>query len=453
MRSSASVRSFGTRSRAATATSGRKAAFVPDHNVNINSSRPLTAAAGIAQGSSRSSSKPTSTRTIQDGSYYHSLLTGKVDELESEIQRLNEEIGEIKVNCSKQASRKEVYDNLLVQVNELEETIADYNFAIEQDRSGSDPEEIEALAFGLKEENEQQANEVDQMFMENQRQINEIKIIGNEIKKLHKSFESLLNNSDKQTIHEYERLTAQLKDLKSERMEVKGEVRILQEHVDEVQAIVSRRSDKDICERLDGEQDLVKSHKIDLDALEHEVRTAQMGEDEARLYFLNKVKGDKAMSIDLDKGLDDLHKKVRELKAKERELVAFLRDAESTNGTKNDMEVKMYWKVKDAQEYISSTDRTIKSIRAECDTKKALVNSLEENLGNRLKSSKVEMPNQETFKKLNDTVSFKSKHLANSQITMNRLLEQRDKRRLEVSDITVTNCIAWLQYDSIYLFF
>lgn len=439
------MRSFDTRSRAATAASGRKAAFFPNHNININSSRPLTAAAGIARDSSRSSSKPTSTRTVHDGSYYHSLLTRKVEEVENEVQRLTEKIEEIKVNCSKQASRKEVYDSLLGQVNQLEESIVDYNFAVDKDRSGSDPEEIEALAFGLSEENEQQANEVDQLFMKNQYHQHEIKNIENEITKLRASFKSLLDNSDKQTIHEYERLTAQLKDLKYERIEVEGEIGVLQAHVDRVQAIANRRNDKDICERLDGELDLVNCHKIDLDALEETVYIAQMDVDDARLYFLDKVKGNKAIMINMSKEDDELQKKIRELKSKERQIVALLQDDDSTNATKNDMEMKMYWKVKEAQEYISSAEGTIDSIRAECDTKKSTINSLTETLSKRLQSSKVEMPTQEHFRNLNDTVSFKSKHLANSQITMKRLLDQRDKRRLEVSATTeVTNYIAWL---------
>jgi len=215
--------------------------------------------------------------------------------------------------------------------------------------------------------------------------------------------------------------------------------------VDRVQAIANRRNDKDICERLDGELDLVNCHKIDLDASEETVYIAQMDVDDARLYFLDKVKGNKAIMINMSKEDDELQKKIRELKSKERQIVALLQDDDSTNATKNDMEMKMYWKVKEAQEYISSAEGTIDSIRAECDTKKSTINSLTETLSKRLQSSKVEMPTQEHFRNLNDTVSFKSKHLANSQITMKRLLDQRDKRRLEVSATTeVTNYIAWL---------
>jgi hypothetical protein len=170
-----------------------------------------------------------------------------------------------------------------------------------------------------------------------------------------------------------------------------------------------------------------------------------MDVDDARLYFLDKVKGNKAIMINMSKEDDELQKKIRELKSKERQIVALLQDDDSTNATKNDMEMKMYWKVKEAQEYISSAEGTIDSIRAECDTKKSTINSLTETLSKRLQSSKVEMPTQEHFRNLNDTVSFKSKHLANSQITMKRLLDQRDKRRLEVSATTeVTNYIAWL---------
>ena len=69
------------------------------------------------------------------------------------------------MNCSKQAPIKEVYDILLGQVNELEKTNDDYNFAIDKNSSDSDTEEIEVLAFGLKEDNEQYVNEVNQIVI------------------------------------------------------------------------------------------------------------------------------------------------------------------------------------------------------------------------------------------------------------------------------------------------
>ena len=50
----------------------------------------------FARGSSRLSSKLTSTHTIQDRSHYHSHLTRKGNKLERNIQRLNEKIEENK---------------------------------------------------------------------------------------------------------------------------------------------------------------------------------------------------------------------------------------------------------------------------------------------------------------------------------------------------------------------
>ena len=73
--------------------------------------------------------------------------------------------GDQKENRPKEAPRKEVYDIWLGQVNELDKTIDDYNFAIDKNSSDSDTEEIEVLAFGLKEDNEQYVNEVNQIVI------------------------------------------------------------------------------------------------------------------------------------------------------------------------------------------------------------------------------------------------------------------------------------------------
>ena len=50
-------------------------------------------------------------------------------------------------------------------MNELDKTIDDYNFAIDKNSSDSDTEEIEVLAFDLKEDNEQYANEINQIVI------------------------------------------------------------------------------------------------------------------------------------------------------------------------------------------------------------------------------------------------------------------------------------------------
>ena len=359
-----------------------------------------------------------------------------MDDIETEIQRLSKETEAIDANCSRQASRQQVYDSLLGEKNNLEMTIADFNFAISKERSGSDPEEIEALALGLKEQNDELADEVDNLFMKNQFSQNEIKKLENEIYSLRKSFESLLDNADEDTIFEYERLTAQLKAIKDERVEVEGEVKALKVLMDEVRHTFSMRTDQDTCKRLDTEEENTSALKIDLSALEDNVRIAQMGVDDARLFFLDKVKTNKARLNELDKEHDDLHKELRELKATERELVDFLRDAESTDGSTNDKEMIMYSKLKDAQENLSFAKERIGSLRADSKTKESMINDLEEALSNRLISIKVEMPTQDKFQELNDTVNFKSKHLTNSQITMNRILDQKDKRRIEASITT-----------------
>ena len=139
-------------------------------------------------------------------------------------------------------------------------------------------------------------------------------------------------NSDEDTIFEYETLTAQLTQ-GNQRWKGRVWSRSFKSEDGWSTSHFVNENCSGYLQKVRTEEENISALKIDLSALEDKVRIAQMGEDDARLFFLDKVKTSRTRLNELDKKHDDLHKELRELKATERELVDFLRHAESTDGS------------------------------------------------------------------------------------------------------------------------
>jgi len=401
----------------------------------------MTAAAGVAYARGGNT---VPSRKIQDASFYLGLLNSKEKQIENELHKLQDETKEMEFHCTSFADRQGAFDQLLGEVRALEETMSDYNLAYEKERHGSDPEDIESFALDLKHSNEEKANEVDGLFMENQRHRREIDQAEKGISNTLDSFHSLLEKSDQHTITEYERLTTELKDLKDESTDIEAEIAQLRGHMNELQTVVVQKRDNRVRESYDQEAKQATSIKSEMTTINEELRIAQMGLEEARVYLLDKVKADKSKVVELDQEYAMLEDEMRQIDKAEREILKEIGEKESF-GASSERDIganaRMYWKSKEAQEYLASSSETIEDIKLEHAAKQANIVSLLEDLSRGIDASEMDMPTKEGLRILNDDADFKAKHLANSKQTMNRLIGQKEKRRVEVRTIQMFHSI------------
>merc|ERR1719399_2063877 len=105
-------------------------------------------------------------RQIYDKSYYMLTLRTKLQDLTQEITKFRAEIDQIQ-NDNNQYSRYEKrYDELIKSVRNLEGDLADYNLALDKNRTDTRPEEVQHMYFLLKQQNDQQRQDLDSIFLE-----------------------------------------------------------------------------------------------------------------------------------------------------------------------------------------------------------------------------------------------------------------------------------------------
>merc|ERR1719160_914944 len=145
-------------------------------------------------------------RQIYDKSYYMLTLRTKLQELTTEIQKFRTEIDQIQ-NDNNQYSRYEKrYDELIKSVRNLEGDLADYNLALDKNRTDTRPEEVQHMYFLLKQQNDQQRQDLDSIFLEKKHHEEEIRKIEEEIGMIRKLAEDRLNELHPDAREEYENL-------------------------------------------------------------------------------------------------------------------------------------------------------------------------------------------------------------------------------------------------------
>merc|ERR1719191_1833298 len=155
-------------------------------------------------------------RQIYDKSYYMSELRKKIQSLNTEIQKLNKEIGEIQNDGNLYASYEKRYDQLIRTVRSLEGDLADYNLALDKQRTDTRPEEVHHMYMILKSQNDQQRQELDQLFLEKKSHEEEVQGFDMEIDRIQKASEDRLNELHPDQREEYENMTEENKRLNAE---------------------------------------------------------------------------------------------------------------------------------------------------------------------------------------------------------------------------------------------
>merc|ERR1719277_1393997 len=120
-------------------------------------------------------------RQVYDKTYYMLELRKRCTELSEEIARMNKEVDETREDNQLYQSLEKRYDTLVKQVRTLEGELADYNLATDKQRTDTRPEEVHHMYLLMKQANDQQRSDVDQIFLEKRSHEEELQQMQDEI--------------------------------------------------------------------------------------------------------------------------------------------------------------------------------------------------------------------------------------------------------------------------------
>merc|ERR1719171_3235654 len=163
-------------------------------------------------------------RQVYDKTYYMLELRKRIAALQEEVTKINKEINDVAQDGELYQSLEKRYESLVKTVRSLEGDLADHNLATDKLRTDTQPEEVHHMYMIMKQQNEQQRNDVDQIFLEKRSHEEEIMKMQAECNAIQRAAEERLNELHPDQRHEYEDLREENATLAKELAEGREEL-------------------------------------------------------------------------------------------------------------------------------------------------------------------------------------------------------------------------------------
>lgn len=400
---------------------GKKVVSLPSDDINLVQ-RPVTAAGGLGGLKRDIPSTFHQKRQVQDASYYVSLFQTKGKAIMHEIDKLNNEIKAFQL-YGNSTNVEEIYHDLQKEVHDLEGLLADHNLAYDKMRGGYDPEELEASHKEVQLSNENLESDLDEVFLKKQKCDEDIEKIENNIAQIYRLIEDQFRSVDDSLYNQYKRTVNHINNLQSEGNTTELELVEMSKKLNNLQQSASDNDNYKRYKMYMKQKEKLNDLRRSIHALDETLFIAEMPPEEAHAYLLKEMRTYQSKLNDLDAEDKRLMKEIEIENTKYNDHNGILEDKE--------YDIDREWDTK------SKKDEVNKLIQDQKE-KQELVFSLLDYLNDEDKSKTYVQPTQDGLKRINEDLTFRAKHLAKSEETMKRLIEQKEKRLKEVSGLVIS---------------
>jgi len=369
-------------------------------------------------------------RQVQDNTYYLGLLRNKITEITTEINKFKREISQFHADNSQYAQLERKYEAYIKEVRQLEGQLADYNLAMDKTRTGSDPADLAQYQGRLKEKNEYEKREVDNIFMHRKQKDELIQKCESEIISLQQQAEEKINQLAPNKVQEYRQLVQQNQMGQQNAARLRGELDGINQKVRAAEHELNRDQLRDEYHRLVNQVDRLERERS---TLEEEMRTTNMDPEQVRQLLLSKVKEDNAKIALLEKSLKTTNDEMSNMRRLIGDHEEQLEQRKSDEGTHQKYEV-LFQRDQEMTQFIENYDETEKKgLQEQKDTQQVIVQLLEamsKDLGRQNN-----MPTVAQVSEMQSDLTFKERQLKASQSTQERLEAELNKRKAELEKI------------------
>jgi len=368
-------------------------------------------------------------RQVYDKTYYIGELRKRCTSLQEEVTKMNNEINEIAQDSELYQSLEKRYEQLVKTVRALEGDLADHNLATDKMRTDTQPEEVHHMFLIMKQQNEQQKSDVDQIFLEKRSHEEEIQRMVQEERDITRKAEERLNELHPDQRREYE-------GLRGENMQLGKELTDGREELEQVSSRLNALEGhlrSDVMRARSQQLQVVHKEAMErLQVLEQEVRQCSMPVPEQREILLNKVKTDNAEIVAAEKRNSELKLEKERLKAQIKEVMTDAQERKDEGGDQQKYEI-LFAKDQEMSQFISSFDDHKAEEEAKMKEKQENIVRLLENISIALGLQN--MTPEGHLADMEDELKFKVGQLQNSETTQNRLEAELNKRQGELEKI------------------
>ncbi|CAN0164724.1 unnamed protein product [Phaeothamnion confervicola] len=251
-------------------------------------------------------------RLVQDASYFIGALRTKINDIQKELRRLQDQIGRHNVDSSQLGQLERRYETLLQEVKGMEGTLADYNLSMDKVRTSADAGDVLAFLAELEDRNRRTAAELDGVFLAKQQRERNMADIEAETERLHRELAEKINALEPHKMRQYQ-------DLLGRRQELQAAVAGRQVDVDALAAAVREHEahlppDGGAREAYAEAERQVGRLRRRAAELQADLEVVQMEPKRAREALLARVKSDQDAFRDLERILAETREEVSRMR-------------------------------------------------------------------------------------------------------------------------------------------
>lgn len=373
-------------------------------------------------------------RQVQDTSYYISLLRNKCTEISAEVKKLKKENDRFQADNNSYVKYERQYEDLIKVVRNLEGNLADYNLAMDKARDSTDPDDVRAYQQQLAHRNKQEKHQVDAIFMERQNCENAIRSFEEKMDKMRKMEEYKVSQLSEHDRARYMQLAQENQHLNHALESRRNELESVLKRVRQGEAALENDHLREDHKSLSRQLDSLRQEK---ENLETELETSKLSPEEARARLLEKVKDDNQKIQELGKQIDDAEEECREKRRQINEVQSEVDERRGgTGGAAGDAQkyAALEERDKEMTRFLETfEEQMVQELEEQKRAQKMIVGLLEHT--SRHLAHSENLPSEEQYTEMKDTLTFKKKQLESSASTMEQLEKELEKRRGELEKI------------------
>ncbi|XP_038659955.1 intraflagellar transport protein 74 homolog isoform X3 [Scyliorhinus canicula] len=369
-------------------------------------------------------------RQILDKSYFLGLLRAKINELTTEVSKLQKEIDTFNQENSVYLSYEKRAEALAVEIKDLQGQLADYNMLVDKLNTNTDMEEVMNDYNILKAQNDREAQSMDVIFTERREKEDLIRVIDEEIEREKQAADTIIKNMAEDKQARYMKMKAINERLLQELDARQQELDILNTKKETLGAEIAHSQVKQEAVVLYEKLHELETHRSQMVAEDKSMGSPQ----EERERLLKQVKEDNQEIASMERQLTEMREKINQVTEEIRHLDMDLE--EHQEGERN----QKYKELKKREETMDAFLDTYEEIKDQEMERKAqleasIVALLEHTSRNMNRMKQISSITANELKSMQEDLNFKETEMQKSQTTAKGLTDESQRLQQDLQKV------------------
>lgn len=366
-------------------------------------------------------------RQVHDRTYYLGLVRSKINELNTEIARLNKEIETASEENSSYLTYEKRAELLAGEIKDLQGELGDYNTLVDKLTTDEDIQDVEFDLNDLRTQNERESRKIEELFEIKKQKEEAILQLDQELDQEKRMSDNLVNDMNPEMRQKYMRLKDMNEHMLRQLESGQQELDVLNSKIDGLQEELSMSQVKQEAVRL---YEQLNELEMKRDSLIEEAKSTTSPAEE-REKLLKQVKEDNQEIASMERQTNEFREKIESL---QEEIQQLDMDIEENQGERNQKYKELKKREETMDEFLQTFEESKNMEFQRISELEQTVVSVLEHIGRNMGRFSA-LPSQNELKEMKEDLAFKEGEMKKSEYTSLGLAQEHDKLRQDLEKV------------------